>query len=365
MPSQEAATQTFKSFIKLPGGSETQKCFYPLRLDTYGCGCVHDCLYCYARSALAFRHLWEPERPRPADIAAIERVFEDAYERDGRSVIAKLLRTRMPVRLGGLTDCFGTNDLRDHVSIRALRILRRYQHPYLILTKGTILTRPEYLEVLDPTLAYVQVSVTTPYDELARVYEPGAPPTSKRLESAKILAREGYYVAARINPFMPLHADGFYSTLRYSGQPKGDSADFHYFDASLIDQIANAGCQTCIAGFVRLSGYNIRWIREQTGDNLERLFAPDTKHANTALHYSEAEKRYYYEWLQGLCARRGLAFSVCYDGDDAYETFRYLWANPMDCCNGLGNIPGFQRTYLAWPEMAEQWGERSKVVQPQ
>ena len=50
----------YKSFYKTVDGSEGQKCNYPTRLDTYGCGCVHDCKYCYAKSLLSFRGLWNP-----------------------------------------------------------------------------------------------------------------------------------------------------------------------------------------------------------------------------------------------------------------------------------------------------------------
>ena len=43
-----------KSFYKTVGGNEGNKCNYPTRLDTYGCGCMHDCKYCYAKSLLDF-----------------------------------------------------------------------------------------------------------------------------------------------------------------------------------------------------------------------------------------------------------------------------------------------------------------------
>ena len=36
----------FKSFFKEVKGNEGNKCHYPTRLDTYGCGCQHDCSYC-------------------------------------------------------------------------------------------------------------------------------------------------------------------------------------------------------------------------------------------------------------------------------------------------------------------------------
>ena len=42
----------FKSFYKTVSGNEGNKCNYPTRLDLYGCGCFHDCSYCYAKSLL-------------------------------------------------------------------------------------------------------------------------------------------------------------------------------------------------------------------------------------------------------------------------------------------------------------------------
>lgn len=63
----------FGSQAKSVGGNEGGKCHYPTRLDTYGCGCAHDCSYCYAKSLLDFRDLWNPADPSIGDIAAISR----------------------------------------------------------------------------------------------------------------------------------------------------------------------------------------------------------------------------------------------------------------------------------------------------
>ena len=42
--------KSFSIFYKEVEGNEKSKCMYPTRLDTYGCGCQHDCKYCYAKS---------------------------------------------------------------------------------------------------------------------------------------------------------------------------------------------------------------------------------------------------------------------------------------------------------------------------
>lgn len=58
----------FKSFYKVAGGGEGDRCNYPVRLDTYGCGCAHDCNYCYAKSLLDFRGLWDAKEPAVAEL---------------------------------------------------------------------------------------------------------------------------------------------------------------------------------------------------------------------------------------------------------------------------------------------------------
>ena len=63
----------FKSFFKTVGGNEGDKCNYPTRLDTYGRGCSHNCKYCYAKSLLDFRKMWNPDEPAIADINKIKR----------------------------------------------------------------------------------------------------------------------------------------------------------------------------------------------------------------------------------------------------------------------------------------------------
>lgn len=65
----------FGAVFKEVGGNEGDKCNYSTRLDTYGCGCQHDCKYCYAKSLLSFRNLWNAEQPSVADIDDLRRAI--------------------------------------------------------------------------------------------------------------------------------------------------------------------------------------------------------------------------------------------------------------------------------------------------
>lgn len=50
-------SKEFKSFLITVTGNKGGKCKYPTRLDLYGCGCAHNCAYCYAKASDDFHHL--------------------------------------------------------------------------------------------------------------------------------------------------------------------------------------------------------------------------------------------------------------------------------------------------------------------
>lgn len=324
----QAMNDLFQSYLRVPGGGEIERCYYPLKLDTYGRGCEHNCLYCYARSVLAFRNLWDDKSPA---IVSVQDVLRTLSTGGDKSWSGRILASKVPLRLGGMTDCFQPKERELGTTRLLLSVLKRMRYPYLILTKNAMVAEPNYLRAMDNQLAYVQMSITTDDDALASRMEPGASSPTDRLKALRVLADAGFYTAARINPLWPTHSDGHFS--------KGlQGRTFDYFRWTLLDKLADAGVKTVIAGFLRLSNWNLRWVHDEFDDDLSTMFLPETKAANTAYHYSTEEKRYYYERIKKMCDERGMRFSVCYDGDEAYETFRYLWANQNDCCDGLGNV---------------------------
>lgn len=135
----------FKSFYKEVAGNEGGKCRYNTRLDTYGCGCAHDCSYCYAKSLLSFRGLWDAVEPSVASPARIERK------------IARLEPGSI-IRLGGMTDCFQPMERRERITKGTIELLNKYGIGYLIVTKSDLVC--EYMSILDKQLAHIQISTT-------------------------------------------------------------------------------------------------------------------------------------------------------------------------------------------------------------
>lgn len=181
----EMEIKEFKSFMKTVGGNEGNKCHYPTRLDTYGCGCSHDCKYCYAKSLLDFRKLWNPENPSIADIEKIKRK------------IAKLPKDTPAIRLGGMTDCFQPIEKSHKVTYETIKCLNEYKIPYLIVTKSAIVADDEYIEILDKNLAHIQITVTTTNDELSKTYEKASVPSERIRAIEKLQAVEPEYMCPK------------------------------------------------------------------------------------------------------------------------------------------------------------------------
>ena len=278
--------QRFDSYFARVEGNEAERCHYPTRLDTYGCGCAHNCGYCYARALLDFRGLWNPVAPACAP------------PRDIRNTIARKLRPGEVVRLGGMTDCFQPIERGKRNTRRTIEWLNQRRVHYLIVTKNDLIA--EYTDVLDKDLAHIQVSVTSTDAAISRRIEPGAPEPEARIAALEALAAAGYDAAVRLSPFVPEWQD--------------------------LDRINAIACDKAIVEFLRVNTWIRRWLENlHAGVDLSR----HTLHHGGYDHLPLNAKR---EILAGIT---GFAqTSVCEDVPAHWEYWRdHFNPNPEDCCN--------------------------------
>ena len=170
-------TKEFKSFFKTVSGNEGNKCHYPTRLDTYGCGCQHDCKYCYAKSLLDFRKLWDAHNPAIVNIQKVHRV------------ITRHLKEGDIVRLGGMTDCFQPIEKTARATYRTIQELNKYNIGYLIVTKSDMVADDEYMSLMRKDLAHIQITITCTDDKFNGTYEKATPPLTKNKGSGKIMGK--------------------------------------------------------------------------------------------------------------------------------------------------------------------------------
>lgn len=278
----------FKSFFKTVGGGEGDKCHYPTRLDTYGCGCQHDCSYCYAKSLLSFRGLWDNENPAVADIKKIENVI-------------KKLPKRSVVRLGGMTDCFQPCELEYRITYETIKLLNKYGVGYLIVTKSHLVANDEYIEIYDKKLAHFQITTTTLNDELSVKYEKASVP-SKRIEAILKLQNAGFDVAIRLSPLMEEYMD--------------------------IDKLNTLGINKAIVEFLRVNTWIKKWFDIDYSKHLHK--------EGGYLHLPLEEKK------RVLARIKIPTISVCEDVAEHYEYWQeHFNPNKNDCCN-LAYEKGFE-----------------------
>jgi len=184
----------FKShFANIDGRKFNTWCRYTTRIDTYGCGCQHDCSYCYAKSLLAFRGLWNPQNPLISNVAAI------------RNSIKSLQRFSV-VKLGGMTDCFQPLELSKRITYKTILWLNEYKINYLIVTKSDLVATDEYIDIYDKQLAHFQISITSTNDKICNKYE-NATSTTNRIKAIEKLSKMGFDVSVRLSPFIPEFID--------------------------------------------------------------------------------------------------------------------------------------------------------------
>ena len=270
----------FGSFLQTVGGNEGIKCKYPTRLDTYGCGCSHDCSYCYAKSLLSFRKMWNPDKPKVAS------AFDIA------SALKKVPRTTV-LRLGGMTDCFQPIEKLKRSTYNTLYMLNKRRQPYLIVTKSDMVADPEYMERLDKDLAHIQITITTTDDDLSLTYEKATVP-SNRIKAIARLFSAGFDVQVRLSPYIEQNVD--------------------------ITQINDIPCDKIIVEFLRVNHWIKKWF--------DLDYSKWTHTENGYQHLPLEEK---VRMLEKIHFKE---ISVCEDCTDHYAYWRdHVNHNPDDCCN--------------------------------
>lgn len=276
----------FKSFYKNVGGNEGSKCNYPIRLDTYGCGCAHDCKYCYAKSLLDFRGLWDATEPSVADIDKIRRK------------ISKIPDGTPAIRLGGMTDCFQPMERKYRVTYQTIEALNEKRQPYLIVTKSDLVASDEYIRILNKNLAHIQITVTTTDDGLAATYEKAVAP-SKRIAAIEKLQDLGFDVQLRLSPFIPEYVN--------------------------YDKLNWVDCDKILVEFLRVNTWVKRWFPEID-------YREYTVKQSGYRHLPLEKKIGYLEHITGF-----RELTVCEDESEAYMYWKeHVNPNKDDCCNLRG-----------------------------
>lgn len=183
-------------------------------------GCEHGCIYCFARPSHAYLGL-SPGLDFETRLVARPNAPE---------VLRKELSARSykvaTLAIGTNTDPYQPCE-RDHGIMRAcLEVLREFNHPVAIVTKGTLIERD--IDILSDMaargLVRVGVSVTTLDADLSRRMEPRVPVPARRLATIKRLSDAGIPVRIMTSPLVPGLTDHELEALLAAGVEAGADA---------------------------------------------------------------------------------------------------------------------------------------------
>lgn len=356
---------TFNTPMKLVNHHSTcQQCLYAFEIDTYGRGCLHDCVYCYAKAQLTVYGYWNNPMPAPADITDIWNTFYSVFETDKKTKWRNVMEKKIPIRIGSMSDSFMFMDKKYGVTKEFLKILDYYDYPYIIFTRSDLVAHDDYIDVLNPELCSIQMSIASTNDKMNKLIEPGTPSAKRRLLALQKLSRNGFYTTVRLNPFFPIFPDGYFTDPNFnkSNMPK----PFEFSSFEMVDEIASYGVPSILAGMARLSSFGINGISKATGVDLRNFFRRDLVFKSTRdFHYSDIEIRAYYERIQAKCIQNGIQFSTCYigNGDNHFWKDQDLWTNKQDCCHAKGNVSSFKTDSreISWDERLRHTNNKLSV----
>ena len=161
---------------------------HPVPLEYSGVDCSNNCLYCFAKAYSC----------KESDYRKFQSLIRNLDKR--QNLAAELFKAGQPVLLSNRSDPFCENNYRETLSV--LKLLRQFPNGIYFQTK-TGEAIEDVLEILDgkQNVAWY-ITVTCADDEMSKKVEPGAPPTSERLEWAFDLAKVGYHVIVAFNPLV-------------------------------------------------------------------------------------------------------------------------------------------------------------------
>lgn len=223
--------------------SQFPHCGNAFRFDTYR-GCSFGCIYCFSHNRGGNYSV----KDEAADPVAVSRLVNKET-----GIIGELIRRRVPIHCGGLSDPFQSREFNDHRTLQLIGQLPEY--PVMFSTKAASLP-DEYFLKLDPEYHVFQLSISGIPDDALRDFEKGTASTQDRIKFAIKLKQMGFTVLIRIQPLISLNwaarvvcrlggvVDGF--TIEHIKFPSDNKRAFEKIKAALKKH--NVSIQFCSSG---------------------------------------------------------------------------------------------------------------------
>lgn len=187
---REISVKTILSKSKLPESTYS--------INPY-VGCLHGCIYCYAR----FIGRFTGHKEKWGEYLDIKINGASVLEKDLRRT---KLKDKDVVLLSSVTDAYQPIERKYKLTRSILRVLLNHQAPISILTKSDLILRDlDLLTKFDK--CEVGVTIITLNENASKLFETRASSSHKRLHALKVLHESGIRTYAFFGPILPYFTD--------------------------------------------------------------------------------------------------------------------------------------------------------------
>lgn len=173
--------------------------------------CAFNCLYCYIRGSKYGSNLAESLSVKTNAIELLDKQLASRAKKGQYGFIV----------LSSATDPYMKIEEQYQLTRQALEVILKYRFPVHVITKSALVTRDtDLLQEIDKQAilpenmkgelsngTIVTFSFSTVDDAVGKIFEPGAPPPSQRLEALKQIARSGLLTGVSMMPMLPFISD--------------------------------------------------------------------------------------------------------------------------------------------------------------
>jgi DNA repair photolyase len=175
-------------------------------INPYG-GCSFNCLFCYIRGSKYGEHMEEKLSIKINAAELLDKQLGSRVKKGQYGIIV----------MSSATDPYLHIEKETQLTRRLLEIIHRHRFPVHVITRSPLITRdidllrqigedailPEDLKDSLKSGTIISFSFSTVEDNVAHIFEPGAPPPSARLQALKTIIDQGFHAGVSMMPLLP------------------------------------------------------------------------------------------------------------------------------------------------------------------
>ena len=167
-------------------------------------GCSHNCVYCDGRA-----EKYQVDGEFGEDVVVKVNAVDVLRRELSSKIKRRSIKPGYILLGGGVGDSYQPIEEKYKLTRKTLEFLAEYNFPVHVLTKSTLVKRDFDLlkKINDKKRVIVSFSFSSADDNISKIFEPGVPPPSERLETMRFFKENGITVGMFLMPVIPFITD--------------------------------------------------------------------------------------------------------------------------------------------------------------